>query len=63
VSIDPEFAAAVINHPGPHKVFYSAFGGCHGDVLASVEVVGRKEILAWAETERGAMYRRFLVGE
>jgi hypothetical protein len=63
VSIDPEFSAAVINYPGPHKVFYFAFGGCHGDIPASVEVVGRKEILAWAETPGGAMYRRFLIGE
>lgn len=62
IVIKSEFSSAVSSYPMPCKAFYFAFGGCQGDVPRGIDVVGRKEILAWAETERGAMYRRFLTG-
>jgi hypothetical protein len=61
--IDPDFAEAVSTYTGSCKAFYFCFGGCHGDIPYGVEVIGRQEVLAWAETERGAMYRRFLTGK
>jgi hypothetical protein len=63
VLIDDSFAAAVTHYGTPHKAFYFAFGGCHGERPASIEIVDRTKILAWAKTERGTMYRRFLLGE
>lgn len=63
VSIDDGFAAAVSAHNGPYKAFYFAYGGCHGEIPLDTEVIGRAEILLWAQTERGAMYRRFLLGQ
>lgn len=60
VSIDADFLSAVDAQGPTCKAFFFAFGGCDGDIPAHVHVVGREEMLAWAETEKGSMYRRFL---
>ncbi len=60
VVIDPEFANAIREHAGNSLVFYFSYGGCRGGPPPGVQVIGRKEILDWIQTERGAMYRKFL---
>lgn len=63
VAIDSTFAETLEAYEAPHKAFYFAFGGCHGTVPPSIEIIDRTAILAWAETERGSMFRRFMLGE
>jgi hypothetical protein len=62
VRISDEFVDSIQSQTGVLKAFYFAYGGCVGVVPKSVEVIGRKEILAWVQTERGGMYRRLLAG-
>lgn len=62
VSISDEFIAAIEHHTDGLMAFYFAFGGCQGAVPEDIKVIGKEEILAWVQTERGAMYRSFLVG-
>ncbi len=63
VAVEDSFTEALATHPGPYKAFYFAYGGCRGPVPAGTEVIGRDKMLKWVETDRGAMYRRFLLGE
>jgi hypothetical protein len=62
VGLPEEFRAAIGHHTGAFSAFYFAFGGCHDSVPDNVQVIGRKEILTWAQTHRGAIYRNLLVG-
>jgi hypothetical protein len=63
VAVDDGFTATLRGHEGTYKAFYFAYGGCHGDIPPHTEVIGRVEMLDWVQTEIGAMYRRFLVGD
>lgn len=62
VPISDDFVAAVGHHSERAMSFYFAFGGCQGTIPENIKVIGKEEILAWVQTERGAMYRGFLVG-
>ncbi len=63
VPIPDEFLAEVEHYRGHLSAYYFAFGGCHPPAPANVQVIRREEILAWVNTEHGAMYRGFLVGD
>lgn len=63
VTIEPGFKETIQAYHAPYKAFYFAFGGCQGIIPPQIEVISRIGILAWAETERGSMFRRFIVGE
>ena len=63
VGLPDEFLAGIEHYAGALSAYYFAFGGCHDPVPANVQVVGREQILTWVQTERGAMYRGFLVGD
>lgn len=62
VAIEESFLSAVEAQGAGCQAFYFAFGGCHGDVPDHIRVVGRDEMLAWTDTERGRRYRDFLLG-
>ena len=63
VGIPEDFLGAIDIHAGAVSAFYFAFGGCYDPVPENVNVIGREEILQWGQTDRGAMYRGFLIGE
>jgi hypothetical protein len=56
VQVEPAFIEACEGLQADDGAFYFAFEGCTGEVPSGIEVLSRKDIEAWAKTERGKRY-------
>jgi hypothetical protein len=59
--IHPDFLSLSETLGPSDRAYYFAYGGCSGAVPANIRVVVREDILRWAESQNGALYRQLLL--
>jgi hypothetical protein len=62
-SIEPDFLTLSENLAPEDTAFYFAYGGCLKEGRNNIRVIDRNDVLQWAETKNGQLYRRLLLAE
>jgi hypothetical protein len=62
-SIDCEFLTLSESLAPEDTAFYFAYGGCTNEAPNNIRVIDRTDVLQWAETKNGQLYRRLLLGD